>query len=545
MRILGMMLGKNKEILIVLFASIILNAVGIWYGLPSYEGWAPDEILPRYVQAGITQHFSNGWHQKYPPLHYYLLALMEAPIMLYSRLQGLDWRSLEIYSSLIFAGRLLSLFMAVGIVLLVYRCGLEILSQRASLFAAGIAALIVPFVYYAKTANLDVPYLFWFMNSLFFFLRLLKTRQRKYYLLFALTGTLAVCAKDQAYGLYVLPPLIVLLSDWKRKKKEVQGLSVFRFLANPTYLLATTVAFITFFLVYNLAFNYQGFIQHIKLITGPVSKNYRLVSHTLSGHLLLLERAWDQIRFSLGWPLFCVCLAGVIMSLVRQKKNSFLLSLFSFVVPYEILYIHVILFNYSRYYLPLLLVLSLFGGQFIADVLAVRSRLSLISRLTVAAIFSYSLLYAFSLNVLMIKDSRYAAEKWMRQNIPRDALVGLAVWKVYAPRVEGYRWVSLTHMSLEKFRALSQRPDFIIVNTEFRRRFRPGTAEHRFFKGFSRGKESYEIVFRHRSSFPWLPIRPREVLKQINTINPEIVIYRKVPQSEQQAIRERALTPSS
>lgn len=524
-------LGRKTGILLILLGSLSLNAVGIWYGLPSFEGWAPDEILPGDVQEGIAQRFSHGWHHKYPPLHYYLLALVESPILLYAKLRGQAWDDLSIYSSLIFVGRLLSLLMASGIIFLVYKCGQEILNPRASLIAAGIAALLVPLVYYAKTANLDVPYLIWFMISLLFFLRLLRTRKRKYYLLFALTGTLTVCAKDQAYGLYILPPLLVILSDWKIQKRARPNLTIFRFLASRTYLLAAAIGVGTFFLVYNLAFNTQGFLQHLKVITGPTSQNYRLVSHTLSGHLYLLGRAWSQIRFSLGWPLFLVCLAGVIQSLFSKPKNILLLSLFAFAVPYEIFYIHVILFSYSRYYLPLLLILSLFGGQFIARILDVRSRVSVIPRIAVAVMFAYSVLYAFSLDVFMIRDSRYAAEKWMRHNIPREAVIGLAVWRVYAPRVEGYRWIQLKPISLRKFQALSSKPDFVIINTEFSRRSRPGKARGQFFQEFYRGKKAYKVVFRFRTPLSWLPLRHREILQQINTINPEIVIYKKLPPS--------------
>jgi 4-amino-4-deoxy-L-arabinose transferase-like glycosyltransferase len=476
----------------------------------------------------MARRFSHDWFKKYPPLHYYLLALIETPLLVYAKLRGLDLDNISLNSCLILAHRLLSLIMAVGIVLLVYKCGREILNERSSLFSAMTAALLVPFVYYAKTANLDVPYLFWFMSSLLFFLRLLQTRQRKYYLLFALTAVLAICTKDQAYGLYILPPLVILSADWKLRKRVNPNLTIIRFLSDRTYIYAVGVAIGAFFLIYNLAFNAQGFLHHLKLITGPTSQEYKLVSHTVSGHIYLLSRAWSQIRFSLGWPLFLVCLAGVIRSLTSRSRNTLLLSLFAFAVPYEVFYIHVILFNFSRYYLPLLLILSLFGGQFLGFILEARSRFAALFRATAAVLFLYSIFYAFSLDIFMIKDARYAAEKWIGQNIPKDATIGLAIWEVYAPRVEGYRSLPMASISLARFQALSSKPDFIIVNTEFSRRFPPWTPRGQFFRGFYRGKEAYRVVFRQRTSLPWLPLRHREVLQQINTINPEIVIYKKL-----------------
>ena len=518
---------KKTGILLVLLLSLLLNVPGIWFGLPSYEGWAPDEILPAQVQEGVARRFSHDWYQKYPPLHYYELALLEAPPMIYAQLRGLSLEDFSFYSFLILAGRFLSLFMTLGIVFLVYKCGRELFDERPSLFAALIAALLIPLVYYAKTANLDAPFHFWFMVSLLFFLRLLRTRRRTYYLLFALAAVLTLCTKDQAYGLYALSPLVVLWADWKSQKKAASNLTIVRFLKNPNYLYAAAMGLGAFVLLYNLAFNWQGFLDHVRLITGPVSKNYQLFPNTLAGHLHLLGRAFDQIRFSLGWPLFVACVAGVVKSLTAKPKNWLLLSLFSFIIPYDILYIHVIRFNYSRYYLPVCLILSLFGGQFIASVVEARPKFWKVTRAAVAAAFIYSLLYAFSLDVYMLKDSRYQAEKWIRQNVPKEATIGLAVWPVYAPRLRGYQWLLLP-LSFEEFKNRPAKPDFVLVNGEFKRRFSPDSREGRFFANFDHGEERYQLAFRYKTPLSWLPLSHREVLAQINTINPEILIYKKI-----------------
>ena len=525
---------KKTGILLVLLISFLLNFIGIWFGLPGRTGWAPDEILPSDVQEGIHRGFSHGWFKEYPPLHYYLLALVETPFMVYAKLRGLALDSLSLTSLLFLAHRLLSLMMAAGIVLLVYKCGQEILDEKSALFSALIAALLVPLVYYSKTANLDVPYLIWYMGSLLFFLRLRKTRKRRYYILFALSAVLAICAKDQAYGLYVLPTLIILLADWKLRKRDNPKLTIIRFLSDRTYIYAAAVALGAFFLIYNFALNPQEFLQHIKVLARE-SQQWRLVSPTLSGHLYLLGRAVSQIRFSLGWPLFLVCLAGVIRSLVCKPRNMLLLSLFAFPVSYEALFVHVILRNYSRFYLPLLLILSLYGGQFLSFVLQSRPKFSGLIRATVLTIFAYSFFYASSLDIFMIKDARYAAEKWIRQNIPKEARIGYAVPRDYGPRVEGYKSILLVPPDWGKFQRLSSKPDFIILNTDYRGRFRPESPAGQFFRNFPTGKEAYRVAYRYQTPLFWLPLKHREVMRQINTINPEIVIYKKLSVSLPQA----------
>lgn len=518
---------KIKTIHLVVLFSLILNVVGIRYGLPSYQGWGPDEVLPRDVKEGIGRRFSNDWFRKYPPFHYYLLAFTHAPFLIFSELRGMDFKDLSFYTCLILVGRFLSLFMGAGLIFFVYKCGREISDQRSSLWAASITALIVPFVYHAKTTTLDIPYLFWFMISVYFFLRLLKTHQREYYLLFALTAVLTVCTKDQAYGLYVLPPLFVLFYDWKFQKKTNPNLTVVRFLNNRTYLYAGLVAAGTFFLVYNLAFNWQGFLHHVREITGPTSQNYRLYPNTLSGHLHLVGRAFDQIRFSLGWPLFIVCVAGLFRSLVSKPRNILLLSLLTFAVPYDVFYIHVIGFNYSRYYLPVCIILSFFGGQFLTFALQVRPKFARVSQVAVAVIFLYSILYAFSLNIYMVKDSRYTAEKWVRHNIPKEATIGVVDWIFYAQLLDGYRWFFLSP-SLADFRKLSPKPDFIIIDVEFIRWDSPQSPQGMFLRNFHREGERYKLSFQCQTSLPWLPLRDREIRLHINQINPEIRIFKKM-----------------
>jgi 4-amino-4-deoxy-L-arabinose transferase-like glycosyltransferase len=518
---------KKSGILLVLLFSLFLNAIGIWYGLPSYQGWAPDEILPGHVQEGIAKRFAHGWHQKYPPLHYYQLALVETPFLIFAKVRGFDYDNLSFYSLLILVGRFLSLFMGAGIVFLVYKCGREIFDQKSSLLAAVIAALLIPLVYYSKTANLDAPYLFWFMASLLCFLRLLKTHRRKYYLLFALTAVLSVCTKDQAYGLYILPLFWLLQRDWKSQKKANPNLTVIRFLGNRTYLCAAAVAIATFVLAQNLVFNIQGFLLHLKIITRAPIFGLTWFPNTLAGNISLLELTLGQIRFSLGWPLFAVVVAGVVKSLTVRAKNTLQMAILLFPISYLIFYIYVIRYNFARFNLPICFILSFFGGRFLASAWENRSKASRLFQGAAAVALLYSILYAGSLDVYMIKDSRYAAEKWISQNIPKEATIGLAVWPVYAPRLWGYHWFPLA-LSLEDFKNRPSKPDFVLINGEFRRRFPPHSREGRFFANFDHGEVRYQLVFRYKTPLSWLPLSHREVLAQINTINPEILIYKRM-----------------
>src|SRR5215831_16645143 len=146
----------RRAILWVLVVSVFLNLYGIWWGLPSYRGWATDELFPAKVFRGMLSGLSFG--AVYPPFHYYLLTILYSPLALLHLLHIVDVRSLPTYTFLFYVGRCVSVIMGTGIVLLVYLCGREIKMGKSSVFAALIIALVCPFIYYSKIANLDVPY---------------------------------------------------------------------------------------------------------------------------------------------------------------------------------------------------------------------------------------------------------------------------------------------------------------------------------------------------------------------------------------------------
>jgi 4-amino-4-deoxy-L-arabinose transferase-like glycosyltransferase len=519
--------AKNVSALhLILVLSAVLSLVGLWWGLPNFTGWAPDEIIPSRVIRGMNQFFSNGWQDKYPPFHYYLISLLYLPFWILQRLQILDWSRLNVYTVLFYLTRLLSAAMGIGIVYLVYRCGKEIYDRRASLFAALITSLLVPFVYYSKTANLDIPYMFWVLWSLYFFIRSLKAHRTKDCLLFALTATLAVCTKDQAYALYVFAPLLVVWSDWRDRRQTSAAVPFFRLAGSRKYLSAASLAAGVFLLVHNVIFNWSGFLTHLRRITGPVRTIYAHYPGSLAGRIGLLGETIKQIQGCLGWPLFLICVGGLVWSLAQKKKDYLLLSLLALAGSYYLFYINIILFNFARFNMPICIVLAFYGGRLLSGALTARRRFLPARRLAVALIFLYSFIYASSVDILMVKDSRYAAESWMKSNIPPQASIGVAAPVEYSPRLRGFKWEE-TPRSLPVFNGLPK-PDYLVVDRDYARRFKSGTKPFLFFSGFHNQKERYRLVYDYKTPLSWLFLKQRFVMQQINLINPEIQIYKKV-----------------
>ncbi|HEX5530633.1 MAG TPA: glycosyltransferase family 39 protein, partial [Methylomirabilota bacterium] len=274
------------------------------WGLPSEYGWAPDELTPAAVLEGAGQRFSNGWHSKYPPFHHAVLASAYAPW-----LRGApDARRQHV---LFRVGRIVSLLMAAGTVVLVYLCGRELFDHLPALFAALVAGLSAPFTYYAKLANLDVPYLFWFSAALLAYLRLLPGHRLRHYVALAACAAAAVATKDQAYGLFVLTAPFVVRALHRHRQATGAPPSPWATLADRRLAAAALTAAGGLIVLDNIWMNPGGFAAHVGLIMGSASRDFRMFDRSAGGLAALAAATVRALVFTLGAPAAAAAAAGL------------------------------------------------------------------------------------------------------------------------------------------------------------------------------------------------------------------------------------------
>jgi len=520
-----------KSLFLIIILSLFLNICGIWWGLPNHKGWAPDEVRPSLVISGIQNSFSHGWRNKYPPFHFYTLALSYSPIIMLHRLHVLDVNNYEIYNILFFIGRFISVLMGTSIIFIVYLCGREIYGERESLFAALITALIAPFIYYSKIVNMEIPYIFWFTLSLLFFVRILKNHRIADYLLFSATAVLSVCTKDQAYGFYVLIPACIVLSNYLYIKRKNRTSKIASSFINRKMLLSLTLAVLLFFVIHNILFNMEGFIKHFKLVTGPVSVPYKMYDLTISGYSSMLWHSIKNIRFSIGWPLFLTCIVGLLLTILKRKKDYLLLWILIPGISYYLFFISVVLINYVRFLIPICIILSFFGGKFLSDFLGSTHRLYKTKIVIVSMIFIYSFLYSTSIDILMVKDSRYKVESLIKQNINPNKSIVLFGKSKYLPRMRYFNQIKYIPKPNRKHLSFIK-PDYFILNSDFTKKFKNKTL---YFKP-DKGKLAYRLILQYRYNPPWILLNHRNIYKNnkkvistnLDKINPEIKIFKRI-----------------
>jgi hypothetical protein len=435
--------SASRELWIVMTTAALLFLAAVWWGLPDQIGWAPDELTPSDLLDAARQSFSHGWYSIYPPLYYVVLSAWDLPFTLLDSLHLLDRAADPAYSLIFLANRLLSVLMALATVGITYALARDLRGHSAGIWAALILIAALPFTYYAKLANADVPYVFLFALSLVFYLRLLRRSVAADFYLFTLTGMLAVCLKDQAYGFYVLPACyMAAMAIWSalRRQAPPPGVPSWRVLLGMGLIVVATFA-----IGENVLFNPSGFREHLDLIVGNGSLHYRMFPGTPGGQARMLIAALAELGRIMSWPLAIAAACAVSITLRRGPREARWLLLPA--ASYYICCISLVMYHYDRFFLGIVVVLAIVTGVWIAERPAPSRQLSgtPLSRMPLVSmpfvrrgLLAVALAYAFarvaSLDALLILDARYSAERWLASHVRRGRVVAAAGQPAYLPR---------------------------------------------------------------------------------------------------------------
>ena len=519
---------------LIVLASTILNAVALWWGLP-LGYWPPDELTPKDVAVSLAQHFSHGWFGRYPPFHFYVLAVAHAPAWLLE--QGGLLQSGGVAGETLRAvmGRLVSLAAGIASLWLLFLCALRLFGSRTALLATAQFALVAPFVYYAKTANLDVPYLFWFALAFWFLLRLLDDLRLADFIGYAAAATCSICTKDQAYGLFVLPSLLIVHRLFEAHRQSGRSLPLLRALVDRRLLIGAGCAIVLFAAAHNLLFNWRGFVAHVNIIVGSASQGYRMFPSTVAGERALLWLTLGIVRTALGWPLLVVFSGGFLLACWRRATRRAALRVTLPCVSYYLTFIAIVGYNYDRFLLPIFFLLSMFGGLFVDQWLALR-RFRSVHLAVASAALVYTLCYVASIDILMLGDSRYTVERYVASTIRGTDDIGFVFPSLYNPRLGAFPNGEITSVQQLQW----EQPRWFVLNIDYGRTEPAPTSIGQLVSGLQAGTLGYRPVYQARTPAPfaWLPAPHRDltgtrddgaadVTSSLRHINPTFVVFER------------------
>lgn len=463
----------HQDLLALFCLSLFLNFWGITRGLPNVVDWDPDSVAPLgplvYAKRLL---YGEIWWEEYPPFHFTLLAAVMAPYVGFLWLTGELLSPQDTYpygltqpetalSAFILIARSVSALMGVGLVGIAYQLGKELFDRRTGLLTGFLLACCPLSVYYAHTANLEVPYLFWSALAFLAVARLLRTLATQHFVQLGVFMAFAIGTKDQAYGLFVLVPAALLIFFFRYgERKETAALFMRAFYALASFIVAYLFAS-------NIPWNFSGWLHHLSYITGAGSARYQTFANTPSGHLSLLLHTVAHLANALNVPVFLCCLAG----LFYIRKNR--IASFSLLVPfifYYLTFLSVILYVYPRFVFPLVFLALPFGGRVLSELWETRNR---VAQILVLAVLVHSFAYGFFLDLQFTYDSRYQAEAWMTKHLQAGAVVGTDAQPAYLPRFP--KTVKVIAVSFSRGRLSfpeGQQPEYLIFSRAQYRRYR-------------------------------------------------------------------------
>jgi hypothetical protein len=373
--------GPGVALAAILVGAAALRLVGVDYARP-FALFSPDEqsIVPRAWHmvhgGGLDPHWFD-----YPTLLMYVIAPFQA------------WQSHPSYLS----ARIVVIVLALGAVAASWWLGRRSYGLAAGAVAAVAVAVETTHVTYSRMAVTDVPLTLGVAVSL----ALLVTGRLE------LAGLAAGLATSFKYpGVFLLVPLVLV--GWRQPRRVAIGLA-----ASAAAFCATSPYFIVHF---GSALSRAYEVQDIS------RQGWLGFEHDHIAPIAFVGRLWDGFG-----PALIVCVAGLVVALVRRTRTDVILA--SFVVVY-FLDLCTLGAHFDRYTLPLVPPLAALAGRLRA--LAPVTLLLLVVPLTWTIRDDRQLTRT---------DTRVVALRWAERHI--DADTRIAVDPSLPPFSDSFRVVKL------------------------------------------------------------------------------------------------------
>ena len=532
----------DKGLLVVVVLAVVLNGLGLWWGLPlsGIHAWDVDGIAPlgpliAAKRMLFDDWWNSGYYNKYPMGQFFILMAAYAPYVGYLWLSGGLRNPSDVYpfgftdpetalTVLSLIARGINAVMGVGIVVLVYVTARQLAGRRAAFFSALTVALSPAFIFYAHTGNVDTPSLFWSALALFAFGRLIagQCALRNYLVLGAAVG-MAAATKEQTAPLFLLVPLsVVILHARHAEAARRLDRAIVRSVVDRKLLGGLAIAIATFVTATHLIFNWHGSMLHFQWrlhgIHPIYGTEYPGSGREVDGGVDALREVASVTADAMNPALFVAAVAGLAVLPLRYSwARHLVLPLVSYVAWVGV--VSPLPFFRARFVMEVILVLAFFVGPVLGSLWAFGVERSRLLTAGVALVLVYSAVYGAEVNYLLVRDTRYAAEAWLASDVPPGATVEAFSGPTYLPRfphhVKVRYHLDLTSAELEGLEERS--PDFLVLSSAYSRRFDEDSEDGALLARLLRGDFGYQPVRTFRRD-PWLSPR------MIAGLSPEILV---------------------
>ncbi|MGD0678891.1 MAG: hypothetical protein ABSC94_26095 [Polyangiaceae bacterium] len=437
----------------ILAFAALLRTTGLGWGMPGTDGWDDDGVAPRDFLIGVVDTVWPGHHYIYPPLHLMILTVATAPIWVARLLTVPSFEpsvlvhhfiQVPTMTAMAIVARLVSVGLSIGLLWNVAKIGETIGgTTRAGAWAAAACTANAVLTYYSQTTNLDLPYLFWSVLAVRWFVTALAEHESRLLRRVPIAAALAVATKDQAYALFIFgfPAALVLwfaLDEWARSRARSVFLEV-----GIGLMVATGVLLV----VDGALVNPTGFLERLRTLLGTASQDHAYYPTTWTGRLDILRDV--ALGFRQNYPVFLSPLVPVgIVVAARARdpgRRAAGLAPLLFAISFTVAFNMTVRRTEQRFVLPQSIAWGLYIGLALDAIHRVAARRlgrprmapspTFVFWAAVSPCFVVALFGCLAVDAAMVLDPRYDAEAWMRTHIAPSARVELYGNDVHLPRL--------------------------------------------------------------------------------------------------------------
>lgn len=348
---------------------VVACVAGAGWDLPCTDAWHNDALAPRPAGLGaVVETWRWGHFFRYPPLHLALLTVLSLPWILLAVVRtgggGQDAlaRALiepQYMTPVDVTGRLVALAMAVGIIVNVRRLVARVWGDRAGVAAAAVTALNPVLVYFAHSANSDVPYLFWATLALVELDRVMAGEGRERRAMLCVTA--ALLTKDQSLTFFILAAPWALVVGPALARGERSLASV---LLRPALWRAVALGVGVYLVVSGAVTNPLGYYRRLQWITGPANKDWVVVGRDTAGVATLAREVLAEAPRFASRAVAALSLAGLVAAVATGPRARRARALLPAVVAlsYFLFFTLTSRWTMERHVLPLAVFLFAYAG---------------------------------------------------------------------------------------------------------------------------------------------------------------------------------------
>lgn len=529
-------------LILVIIVAGLLRFYGMDWGIPKEPYWRnhyQDEafvlgLLFKMEPPSLSPHYFIN-----PTFHYYtiLFSLKVASLFRYLKSFSLPIKtdrfgqptekiSLSDYAKMFKVGRLISIVEGIILILLIFLITRNLYNEKVGIIAALFSAIIPSLIYQSHFLVVDAPGVFWLILAFWFITT--KVPAKKMTLWFILAGLFIGLAVGTKYtNLLLFLPFLFKVYNLNKKKKIPLLKKLF---CNYTFITILVAGLIFLLTTPYSILSLNEFLNGDENGFGGIFGRRGLLYYNAYPTNLILPFSLATYH-SLRLPLTIFAFLSLIY-LIYKRRNSDLMLLF-FIIPFYLMLVYRAS-PHLRHILPVLPFLIIGLSRTIED-LILNQKIKVIKPFLIGAIiftFVYTLLFSLAMLKRMTPvDTRIESADWVKENIPKDATIGLASffpWN-YTPPIEmitdkivmtGYNYENLLRLA----------PDYFII-TEYEVKEFSGARDNiwtceQFIKQLAQ-QNKYKLVKKFYNEFEILGVKfyPDFPNMEWNPVNPQIYIY--------------------